>query len=137
MQSPNTNVHSHKIRELAQAVTANVQVPLLPAQAEQVKAYLEMLADIHEDLSDFEFDSDSFDRLGEIFQQHGLDLFEMDSELDEEGLQQKYRGDPGEAKMPNQHPNWPLAEWTSAVAKGETERSYWEWVKVQIEDYEG
>lgn len=133
----NANVHSHMIRELAQAIGKAEGEILSVETAEQVKAYLEMLADIHEDLSDFEFDSDSFDRMNEIFRTHGLDLFEMDSSLDEDSLKAKYAGDDSERKhAPGEHPAWTRTEWVGAVAKSETDRGYWEWVRVQIEDNE-
>lgn len=129
----NTNVHSHMIRELAQAIGKAEGEILSVETAEQVKAYLEMLADIHEDLSDFEFDSDSFDRMNEIFRTHGLDLFEMDSSLDSDSLKAKYAGDDSEEIFqPAQHPKYPKHEWLTVAAENKTVLGYWEWVESQV-----
>lgn len=133
MQEINPNIHSQQIRDLADAVAT---CELNASQVQTVKAHLQTLASLHELLSDSQFDSDTFQAASDLFATHGLELFNMDGPLDEDGLKAKYAGDDAEPKAPGEHPYWPRKEWVGAVTKSETDRGYWDWVRVQIEDNE-
>ena len=53
--------------------------------------------------------------------------YEEDYGLNYEALDDKYNPD-GDGE----HPGYPIVEWRNAVFRGETLRSYWQWVEAQL-----
>lgn len=119
------NIQSAPIRELAERLPKIELVHGDDGEALYLAAgYLVALAQIHEELSTYEFSSDTYEQLQFIFQERGMQVFENDKELNPDGLREKY-GD--------EHPHWPKSDWQYLVANGDTNQGYWPWVEAQVE----
>lgn len=136
---PPPNVNSRAIRELAtQLAAGKVSAdPSHPPCLADAAKLLNLLADIHEGISDYEFNSETCDFLMEAFANHNLPLFQEDSSLGASGLQEKYAGEGDEPQMPGEHGCWTKKRWLEEGASGATVKGYWDWVDDKVTEFEG
>lgn len=124
----------NRIQQELFALINNLRGCHRPHQAvrERSAEVIEAVCEIHGILSDEEFCADRWDDLVRALSSRGLGPLEMDSELDAEGLDDKYS--PKDAW--GEHPKFPRQDWQHEVANGDTQGGYWEWVCNQVANHE-